>query len=209
MAALAAVSLPSRGPLTLETWAQLEQEEPGELVDGWLVGEEVPTHQHEVVVSWLIWFLTSWARPRGGWVFGSEHKVAVAPDRGRKPDVAVYEADASLRRRDALSRTPPALVVEVLSPRPRDVRRDRLEKLREYARFGVRWYWLVDPEARLLEVFELGADGRYVIACTAAEGTVSTLGLEGLVLDLDELWAEVARLPEGGGEDQADESGEY
>ena len=54
------------------------------------------------------------------------------------------------------------------------------------------------PEARVLEIFELGADGRYVIALTAADGAHPVPGCEGLVLDLDALWAEVDRLPETG-----------
>ncbi len=94
--------------------------------------------------------------------------------------------------RGSLSRTPPQLVVEVLSPRPRDVRRDRLDKRSEYARFGVKLSLLVDPEVRLLELFELGADGRYVLDASASGGKMTLPGCEGLELDLDALWAEAA-----------------
>ncbi|MDI1477551.1 Uma2 family endonuclease [Polyangium sp. y55x31] len=84
------------------------------------------------------------------------------------------------------------LVVEVLSPRPGDVRRDRLDKRSEYARFGVKLYMLVDPEARVIELCELGADGRYVLDASVSEGKLRLPGCEGLELDLDVLWAEVA-----------------
>ncbi len=50
------------------------------------------------------------------------------------------------------------------TPEPRDRRRDRIEKLREYAAFRVRWYWLIDPEARSLEILKLGDDGHYAPA---------------------------------------------
>ena len=85
----------------------------------------------------------------------------------------------------------------MVSPRPRDVHRDRIEKLREYAAFGVRWYWLLDPATRMLEIYELGPDGRYVWAQAAAGGRVEAVsGCDGLVVDLDELWGELDRLGE-------------
>jgi Uma2 family endonuclease len=202
MSAVATAELLHPEPMTLEQWADLDEDEPGELVDGWLVEEEVPTNLHEAVVSWLIRILGSWIVPKGGWVFGSEHKLAVGTKRGRKPDVTMYLPGARLRRRESLSRTPPALVVEVLSPRPRDVRRDRKEKLGEYARFGVQLYWLVDPRARLLEMFELGG-GSHRLLGSVSEGNVQVPGLEGLVLDMDALWGEVNRL-DGEGEDDGD-----
>ena len=49
-------------------------------------------------------------------------------------------------------------MVEILSPW--SVRRDRVAKAALYARFGIRHYWIVDPEARTLEVYET-ANGAY------------------------------------------------
>jgi Uma2 family endonuclease len=181
-------------PLTLEQWAAMDEDAPGELVDEQLVEEEVPTILHEAVVSWLIEVLRRWARPRGGWVFGSEYKLAVSARRGRKADVCMYASGVPLRGREALSRTPPTVIVEVISQQPRDVRRDRMEKASEYARFGVRWYWLVDPNAQLFEIWELGPTNQYVQVNAASAGKVTVAGLDGLDLDLDALWAEVAPL---------------
>ena len=102
-------------------------------------------------------------------------------------------------------RRPPDVMIEVVSPSPRDVRRDRLEKRAEYAAFGVRWYWLLDPATRTLEIYELGSDGRYVWVLGAEGGRLDAIsGCEGLVLDLDELWAEIDSLgDEEPGEDEA------
>ena len=188
----------SVGPaMTLDEWAALDEDEPGELVDGRLEEEEVPSYLHGAVISWLIWVLGAWAAARGGWVFGSESKFAVAPQRGRKPDVSVYFPGAPVpSRHDSIARVPPQIMVEVLSPRPRDGRRDRIDKTRDYAAFGVRQYWIVDPALRVLEVLELGADGRYAIALTAGGGTHPVPGCDGLALDLDALWAEIDRLPD-------------
>lgn len=180
--------------MTLEAWADMDEDEPGELVDGELVEEEVARNLHEVAVAWLFGTLRTWGRPRGFRVLGSEHKLGISPSRGRKPDVSMYRPGTRLSAEAALSRTPPMVIVEVASPTPRDVHRDRVEKLREYAQFGVSYYWLVDPRTRLFEILELGADGRYTIALSAAEGKVPAPGFEDLVLDLDDLWAELDEL---------------
>jgi Uma2 family endonuclease len=190
--------------ITLEAWAQMDEDAPGELVDGRLVEEEVARNLHEVPVSWFVGTLGNWAIPRGGWVLGSEHKLGIAEGRGRKPDVSMYPPGARLRANERLSRTPPAVVVEVISPSPKDAHRDRVEKLADYARFGVRWYWLLDPRTRILEILELGADGRYAIAASASGGQVAVPGCEGLTLELDGLWAEVDTLSfDGEDEDEA------
>ena len=184
-------------------WAALSEDEPGELVDGRLVEEEMPDLTHETVVSWLVRILGMWLVPRGGFVFGSEAKFIVAARRGRKPDVTAYfPGRPTLPRRGAV-RLPPDIAVEVVSLEARDVRRDRIDKLGEYAAFGIRYYWLIDPMQRTFEIFELGADGRYVRAFGSAEGRVEdVVGCPGLVLDLDELWAEVDRLGPESSEEQ-------
>lgn len=183
--------------MTIDAWAALDEDEPGELVDGRLEEEEMPTFLHEVVVSWLIRILAAWARPRRGFVFGSEMKLVVGPRRGRKPDVSVYLPDRAFPGRTMrATRRPPTLVVEVLSPRPRDVRRDVVDKLGDYAACGVAFYWIVDPQARTLDVRRLDPGGRHVTLLAAADGTVDVPEHEELSLDLDALWREVDELPD-------------
>jgi Uma2 family endonuclease len=177
--------------MTLEEWAALDDEIEGELVDGVLEEEEMPTHLHELVVTWLTVVLHQWARRRGGRVTGSETKIAVGPRRGRKPDVSVYLRGRQPSLNDSLVTVAPHLVVEVTSPRARDVRRDRIDKQGDYARAGVRYYWMLDPQSRSLEIFELGRAGRYRVASAVSGGRVKAPGCPGLVLDLDALWQEI------------------
>ncbi len=177
--------------MSLEEWADLDEDVEGELVDGVLEEEEMATFLHEIVVTWLVSTLRGWARRRGGFVGGSEMKLAVGPRRGRNPDLSVFLRGAAPALAATLVRLPPHLVVEVASPRPRDVRRDRVDKLADYARAGVRLYWILDPQLRSLEIYELGRDGRYAVARSATAGGVRAPGCPGLRLDLDALWAEV------------------
>ncbi len=68
-------------------------------------------------------------------------------------------------------------------------------KLKEYAAFGVSWYWVLDPWLRTFQVHELDADGRYRHVVDVTEGVVSVVpGCEGLAIDLDALWSEIDAL---------------
>lgn len=178
--------------MSLEEWAALPEDEPGELVDGRLVEEEDVGYGHDVIVGLLIEVLRGWAKSRGGLVAASDPKFAVTRTRGRKPDLTVYRPGSRRPPVKGLIRVPPDIAVEVVSPTPRDGRRDRVEKVKEYAEFGVRWYWIVDPQIRSLVIYELGADGRYAHALGATEGVIDNVpGCEGLTLDVDAMWREL------------------
>ena len=112
---------------------------------------------------------------------GSGIKLAIDARRGRLADIVCFAAGAKLPR-EGVARTAPELVVEVLSSRPGDQKRDRIAKPEDYAALGARAYWMVDPWLRTLEILELGADGRYVRALAATSGTVANVpGLPGLL----------------------------
>ena len=80
----------------------------------------------------------------------------------------------------------PDLAAEILAPP--GIRRDRYEKLEQYARFGVKEYWIIDPANRSVEILSL-REGRYVLHSSAAQsGTVSSLVLAGLELEIGRLF---------------------
>lgn len=180
--------------MTLADWADRAEDEPGELVDGRLVEDEEVGYLHEVVVAWLIRVLGGWLATRGGLVGASDARFGVSRTRGRKPDLSVYFAG---RRPPAqgLVTVPPDIMIEVVSPRPSDARRDRIDKMSDYAAFGVKYYWIVDPGVRTFEIFELGVDGRYAHAHGVSSGAIANVpGCEGLLVDVDALWGEIERL---------------
>lgn len=185
---------PAVGRMTLEEWEALDEDVEGELVDGVLVEEEDVGALHEVIVPWLSDAFRPWARSRGAIRTTSDVKYGLAPGLGRKPDFSVFLAH-DLPPAEGLVRKPPYVAVEIVSRTPRDQRRDRVAKFAEYARFGVAYYWIVDPKPRTVEIFALRDDGTYALAFTASSGRHDAIpGCDGMVLDLDDLWAEVGRL---------------
>jgi Uma2 family endonuclease len=190
-----AAETPAAPELSLDEWFALPEDEPGELVDGFLEEEEVPDYLHELLVMLLGQSLGNWLFPLGGLVAGSDAKFAVASRRGRKPDLTVYLPGSRRPPARGLIRVPPDIAIEIVSPTPRDGRRDRVEKTADYAAFGVAWYWILDPHLRSLEILQLDPQGRYVHVLGASTGTLHQIpGCEGLTIDLDALWAAIDSL---------------
>ena len=187
--------------LTIGPWAALPEDDEYELVDGKLAPAEMPSFVHEAVVLWLTRILAAWAEEHAARVYGSGGKFAVSASRGRQADISVFFEGTRRPPARGACTTPADLLVEVVSSSPADGRRDRVEKLLEYAQFGVRFYWLVDPEERTFEIFERSAAGRYELAVAALGGRVDAVpGLVGCTLDIDALFRDVdAVIAESGG----------
>src|SRR5262249_33043045 len=162
---------------TLKEWGELPDEVSGELVEGVLVEEEMPSEAHELTVSWFVIVFGNWLLKHGGRVTASESKYALPGRRGRKPDLSVFLPGHPRPGGDErVISLPPDIAVEVITPTPRDERRDRIEKAREYARFGVRWYWLVNPAVRTIEILARDSKGRYTHLVGASDGRLKVPG---------------------------------
>jgi Uma2 family endonuclease len=181
------------GPLlTLDEWRDLPEDVPGELVDGRLVEEEMPDPLHELIVAWLARVLGNWSEQ--AIVLGSETRFALSSTHGRKPDLTVYLGGRRPPARGVVD-VPPDIAVEVVSPSPRDRRRDREDKMLDYAAFGIPFYWIVDPQERRLDIYERGEANTYAVRVQAAGGVVRSVpGCPGLAIDLDVMWARVDSL---------------
>jgi Uma2 family endonuclease len=76
----------------------------------------------------------------------------------------------------------PDLVIEILSPSTEA--RDRGIKLKAYARYGVEEYWIVDPNAQVIEIYRLASKGFHLAATFAKGAKAETPLLPGLSLDV-------------------------
>ena len=85
---------------------------------------------------------------------------------------------------------PPDLVIEIVSPSTS--RRDRLDKLRLYAEYGVAEYWIVDPDGRFFEFLVLSDEG-YVVQDAQVERYQSPR-LPEVVIDQAAFWADVEKM---------------
>ena len=104
-----------------------------------------------------------------------------------QPDLLVYCDKAKVDEKGG--KGAPDLVVEILSPSTAS--KDIKTKLLLYQKFGVREYWIIDPDKDTVEILSLDEKGRYVIRQREEkEGTVESIHFKGLKVELTALFSE-------------------
>ena len=181
---------PPQGQWSDEDYLTLETNKLIELSEGRLEVLEMPSDFHQVVVGRLYLVIA---------LFLKQHllgRLRVAPLRVRlwagkfrEPDL-IFMANAHVDRIHEVYWDAPDLAVEVVSPDFPD--RDRVTKKEEYAQAKISEYWLVDPEAKTVEVYALPADAtEYGLSRKFGEGEkLVSVQFPGFELALAELFAE-------------------
>jgi Uma2 family endonuclease len=149
-------------PMTYEEFMEwLTSDTHAEWVDGWVVPMSPINGLHDQLVAFLraLMRLLLEAHPVGA-DRGDPFQMKTAPDLpGRAPDLIFVANEHLSRLRPTFLEGPANIAVEVISPG--SIYRDREEKYMEYERGAVREYWLLDPQTRQADFFQLGVDGRY------------------------------------------------
>lgn len=150
-----------------------------ELVEGVLREMPSPTTIHQRILGLLFTILHLYVvNKKLGEVFVAPLDVHLTDELVYQPDVLFVAKDgkAQVTERDVSGA--PDLVVEIVSPASRNT--DRREKAGNYARHGVREYWLVYPETLFIEVYGL-REGKFQLLGRYGEGeTVRSEVLAGL-----------------------------
>jgi Uma2 family endonuclease len=130
----------------------------------------------------------------GGWIFLDEPELHFGDD-VVVPDIAGWRvARAPDIAASAWSDIAPDWLCEVLSPSTRQ--KDRVLKMEVYGREGVVHVWLVDPDARTLEAYELPGGESVRIAALKENDEVTVAPFAAAPFRLGALWA-----PNGGEND--------
>ncbi len=171
---------------------ELPESRKGEIIDGELFVQPRPRFRHARANAFLVRHIGG---PYdfdddgpGGWWIVAEPGIEL-------PDAPEVAPDVGGWRRERMPEPPPPgeplrlapdWVCEVLSPSNR--RWDLKKKFPFYARVGVPWLWVVDPEAETISVRHLVA-GAWTIVREAVGGeTVALEPFPEVALPLDRLW---------------------
>ena len=130
-----------------------EEDKRYELDEGELIEMTRPAYWHNQILQNLVVELALYFRQNPiGRSLLSENLYALSPSVRLAPDAAIILGDRSAELRDAkVIHIVPDICAEVLSPSETPARVHR--KLRQYFAAGVREVWLIDPEARTVEVW--------------------------------------------------------
>lgn len=158
-----------------------------EIHDGELSVTPAPSPQHQRCTANLFRILDTHVRTHGlGEVFFAPLDVILSDTVIVQPDLVYLAPDrlGTVSRRGIEG--PPTLAVEVLSPSTTAI--DRETKHRLYAGHGVPYFWLVDPDAQVIEAYRR-EEGRYILAFRASGAApVDPLPFPGLALHPASLW---------------------
>lgn len=179
-------------PTLYEQLLALPESINGEILDGQLYAQPRPKGRHGGAASALnidigAPFRFSRGGPGGWWIL-QEPEVHFVRD----AEIAVPALVGWRRERmpslpdDHRFEVVPDWVCEILSPST--AKKDRIVKLPLYARYGVAYSWLVDPDAQTLEAFEL-RDGHWLLIATLKDDDqVAVPPFDAAPFGLGDLW---------------------
>jgi Uma2 family endonuclease len=161
---------PAPGTWTYEDLFSLPDEgKRYEIIEGELYEMPSPSWAHSTVVANLITMLIPLVVRLGGIWRTAPLDVFFQGANPVQPDIVVMLPGSGAHPIARGVEGAPDLVIEVLSPSNRG--HDGLTKRSLYARAGVREYWMVDPEARTIEILSLDRDALHLVAAASGSET--------------------------------------
>ncbi|MEW6624731.1 MAG: Uma2 family endonuclease [Bacillota bacterium] len=145
------------------TW---DEDERWEIIDGVLYMQAAPSRIHQEILMEL-------SKQIANYLTDKICRVYPAPFCVRLPGVNdindediknVVEPDITIvcdtsKLDDNGCKGAPDMIIEIISPST--AKKDKIVKFNKYEKAGVKIYWVVEPDQKLLSVFYLQSDGRY------------------------------------------------
>jgi Uma2 family endonuclease len=178
-----------RTVLTYEHYLELPNDgRRYEIIEGELYVSPAPTFKHQRVTTRLTSTLDVHTRVRHlGEVVTAPCDVYLAHTSIVQPDILYISRERSSIITEANVQGAPDLVVEVISPS--STKTDKETKRDLYAKFGVHYYWVVEPMEEWIRAYELGADGFYELVAEAfGKDAFATPPFADLPIQLADLW---------------------
>lgn len=158
-----------------------------EILEGELFMTPSPKTKHQVVIGNLFYELTSFLKTKViGKVFVAPFDVILSQNNVVEPDVIfISNENSDIITEDNIQGSPD-LLVEIVSPSTE--RNDREKKKAVYEKFGVKEYWIVDPEKEEVEIYTLVQNKYRLFDCINKESTLSSSVINGFSIEAKQLF---------------------
>jgi len=158
-----------------------------QIIDGEVFMAPAPSPYHQRISRNIEFILWRFVSERGlGEVLDAPCDVVLSEENVVQPDLLFISRERLSIIGEASVNGPPDLVVEIISPSTETL--DREVKRRLYERFGVKEYWVVDPERREIEIWLL-REGRFELYGRFGPGqTLTSPVLKGLEFEVGEVF---------------------
>lgn len=172
---------------TYDDYLKLNDDNQYELIGGKLILVPAPKTIHQRLVNRLSWLITGFVYKNGlGEVLTAPTDVVLTEKDKPQPDILFISKD----RLDVITEKniqgAPDLVIEILSPSTGS--RDKVEKSRLYYTHGVKEYWIVDPDSKVIDVFMPGEKNWNLFQAYSAEEILTSPLLSGLEIQLKDIF---------------------
>lgn len=142
---------------TYSDYLKTPEDKRYELIEGELILTPSPVPYHQRLVMNIAFEIEKFIRETDiGRVFPSPCDVYLDDENVLEPDVLFISRERLSIIGEKNIHGAPDLVIEILSEN--SAYRDMFKKKRLYARFGVKEYWIVEPEEKTVEIYSLEED---------------------------------------------------
>ena len=184
-----------QGEYTLKDYYALPDERRVELIDGVIYDMAAPSSVHQLISAEICHMLRNEIEKRNGSCLPFAAPVDVQLDCDDRtmvqPDVLVICDRSKVIQRCIYGA--PELIIEILSPSTR--KKDMQLKAYKYANAGVREYWLIDPDAKKVLVYDFEHEAMPAVYGFDAQIPVTIFGAD-FIIDFSKVHEYIAFLYE-------------
>ncbi|MDQ7822581.1 MAG: Uma2 family endonuclease [Candidatus Eremiobacteraeota bacterium] len=179
---------PERPPLTYEDYAAFPDDRNRyEIMEGELYMTPGPGTKHQKLSGRLFSILSTYIEHlEEGSFYYAPLDVILDNRTVMQPDLLYLSKERASLESERGIEGPPDLVIEILSPS--SMRNDRVFKFRIYAKYRIEWYWMLDPDTKVLEEYALSGEGYTLVAQINGDEPFRPRLFPGLSLDLSRVW---------------------
>lgn len=168
------------------------EEQKAEFINGEIVVHSPVKKQHATASSLLHHLLSVHVMNNNLGFVGYEKILVVLERNDYEPDLCFFNREKSQHFTEQQMKFPaPNLAIEVLSDSTAS--RDRGIKFRDYAISGVDEYWIVDPDAKMVEQYALVGD-EYELRIKSDSGEIQSVAVPNFLIPIRAIFDEKTNL---------------